>query len=174
LQNFVVDLNSYPSAFFFFLMAVGLYLVRNQRKRLNIPESTKGHRFRAWHIALIFTIFVNLYLLIMPWYPPAAGRDGGDVSFWYAAYVVTGIGIIVACFVYWTSWVHFIPRWRGYRIQHEKVVLDGGEVTHKLIKVPHDKLNEWNNEHDAQGRKLGHDDEFGRAGSDKETVDVEQ
>lgn len=70
-------------------MAVGLYIVRYHRKRLNALRS----EFRAWDVIVIFNIIVNLYLVIMPWYPPATGRDGGDVTFWYATYVVTGIGM---------------------------------------------------------------------------------
>ena len=42
---------------------------------------------------------------------------------------------------------------------HEKVVLDGGEVTHKLVKVPLEALETWDQEHDAQGRELGRHDE---------------
>ena len=29
----------------------------------------------------------------MPWYPPAGGPYAGNVSFWYATYVVTGLGM---------------------------------------------------------------------------------
>lgn len=85
----VTDLQTYPSAVFLFAMAVGLYLVRHRRKKLGLPRS----EFRAWDAAVIFTIFVNLYLLVMPWYPPTAGKDWGDVSFWYATYCVTGIAM---------------------------------------------------------------------------------
>ena len=41
---------------------------------------------------------------------------------------------------------------------HEKVVLDGGEVTHRLVKVPLKSLERWNQEHDAQGRDVGRED----------------
>ena len=149
-------------------MAIGLYLTRRNRKRLNIPSPAKKASFRAWHIAVLFTILVNLYMLIMPWYPPTGGATGGDVSFWYATYVITGIGILLACVAYYVLWVHAIPRWRGYRIRHEKLVLEGGEVTHKLIKVPVDRLAVWDQEHDAQGKKIGSD-----ASSDEDIVDVQ-
>ena len=85
----VVDLQSYPSAMFNVAMAIGLFLVRNRRKKIGAPPS----EFRAWDIVVAFNILTNLYLLIMPWYPPASGRNGGDVSFWYATYVVSGIGM---------------------------------------------------------------------------------
>jgi len=70
-------------------MSVGLYIVRYQRKKIDAPRS----EFRAWDVVVIFNIIINLFLVIMPWYPPAKGRDGGDVAFWYATYVVTGISL---------------------------------------------------------------------------------
>lgn len=33
--------------------------------------------------------------------PPKTGRYGGNVSFWYGAAPAAGVGIIVACFIYW-------------------------------------------------------------------------
>lgn len=92
--NFVVDLNSYPTAFFYLLMAVGLLIVRYRRKKLGL--SLGRGDFRAWDALVIITIGVNLYLLVMPWYPPINGATGGEVSFWYATYVVTGIGMWVS------------------------------------------------------------------------------
>jgi hypothetical protein len=70
-------------------MAVGLFIVRWRRKRLNLPRPT----FKAWDAIIIFNILVSTYLLVMPWYPPAGGPYAGDVSFWYATYVVTGIAM---------------------------------------------------------------------------------
>lgn len=71
------------------LLAVGLFLIRRQRQKIGKTET----EFRAWNIAAIFTVLVNIYLLAMPWYPPAGGADGGDVSFWYATYCVVGLGM---------------------------------------------------------------------------------
>ena len=83
----VVDLQTYPAAIFMLFMTVGLYIVRYRRRKLGLPRA----EFRAWDISVVFNIAANLFLVIMPWYPPASGRDGGDVSFWYATYVVVGI-----------------------------------------------------------------------------------
>jgi hypothetical protein len=85
----VVDLSIYPSSLFLFVMALGIYLIRNQRKRLGLPRS----EFRAWNAAIIFFILIQLFELIMPWYPPLGGADGGDVSFWYATYCAVGLGM---------------------------------------------------------------------------------
>ncbi|EXJ92072.1 hypothetical protein A1O3_00622 [Capronia epimyces CBS 606.96] len=155
--NFVVDLGNYPSSFFIFLMALGIYFVRYRRRKLGVPDlSSKEGGFKAWHIAVLFTIAVNLFTLIMPWYPPASGATGGDVSFWYATYVVTGIGILVACFIYYAAWVWILPHFGQYRIRHEKLVLEGGEVTHVLVKVPLHELEIWDQTHDAYGRQVNH------------------
>ncbi|KAL6897462.1 amino acid permease domain-containing protein [Trichoderma evansii] len=146
--NFVTDLGVYPGSFFDFLMSVGLLIVRHKRKALNLPRPV----FKAWDIAIYFSILKNLYLLIMPWYPPAGGATGGDVSFWYATYVVTSVGILVGCAAYFWLWVHGIPRLRGYKIREEVVTLDDGAKSHKLVKVPNSEVEEWDKKHDHAGR----------------------
>lgn len=85
----VVDLQTYPTSIFALFMALGLYLVRHRRRKLGLGRAD----FRAWNFSVVFNIAANLFLVIMPWYPPATGRDGGDVSFWYATYVVVGISM---------------------------------------------------------------------------------
>jgi hypothetical protein len=81
------DLGVYPSATFHLALGLGLYLVRRRRKQADLPKP----QFRAWDVAVIFNILIQLFLLVMPWWPPAAGK--GDVSFWYGTYIVTGIGM---------------------------------------------------------------------------------
>lgn len=69
--------------------------------------------------------------------------------------ILTGRDSLVACGIYYYLWIHAIPKWRGYRIRHETVALEGGEVTHRLVKVDLDKLAEWDAKHDAGGDELG-------------------
>jgi hypothetical protein len=85
----VVDLAIYPNSLFTFLLIVGLLITRRRRKRLNIPRS----EFRAWNIVVYFAILVQLFVLVLPWYPPPGGADGGDVSFWYGTYIVVGLSM---------------------------------------------------------------------------------
>ena len=82
----VNDLAVMPRAAFDLAMALGIYAVRWRRKKANLPEP----EFKAWNIVIVFNICIQLYLLIMPWYPPAGGQYAGDVSFWYATYAVVG------------------------------------------------------------------------------------
>lgn len=70
-------------------MAVGLYLIRRQRRNLGIERS----EFKAWDVAVGLFILVKLLLLAMPWVPPKTGANGGSVSFWYATYCVTGLAM---------------------------------------------------------------------------------
>lgn len=85
--NFIVDLQVYPAAIFNLTLAFGLILIRHRRKRLGLPRPS----FKVWDPVLAFNILVNLYLVVMPWYPPPGGK--GDVSFWYGTYIVTGIAM---------------------------------------------------------------------------------
>lgn len=85
--NFVVDLQVYPASLFNLTLALGLIFVRQRRKRLGLPRPS----FKVWDPVLAFNILVNLYLVVMPWYPPPGGK--GDVSFWYGTYIVTGIAM---------------------------------------------------------------------------------
>ncbi|KAH8890353.1 amino acid transporter [Thozetella sp. PMI_491] len=147
--NFITDLQVYPSAFFNVAMAVGIYMVRYRRKRLNLPRA----EFRAWDVLMIFNILVNVFLLVMPWYPPDGGPFAGDVSFWYATYVVTGIGILVGCGVYYFLWIWAVPKLRGYRIRQEVLQLDDGAQSHRLVKVPVEALADWDATHDVVGRE---------------------
>ncbi|KAK2732437.1 high affinity methionine permease, partial [Colletotrichum kahawae] len=148
--NFIADLQVYPSAFFGFVMSVGLYVVRWRRSRLNLPAP----EFKAWDVIIIFNIAKDLYLLIMPWYPPEGGVFAGDVSFWYATYVVAGIGILVGCGVYYWLWIYVVPKARGYRIRQQVLELADGAQSHKLVKVPVDDLAAWDATHDHVGRPL--------------------
>jgi len=85
----VNDLAVMPRAAFDLAMALGIYAVRWRRKKANLPEP----EFKAWNIVIVFNVCIQLYLLIMPWYPPAGGQYAGDVSFWYATYAVVGVAM---------------------------------------------------------------------------------
>ncbi|GKT51321.1 high-affinity methionine permease [Colletotrichum spaethianum] len=132
-------------------MAVGIYVVRWRRKKANLPEP----EFKAWHVVIIFNICIQLYLLIMPWYPPAGGQYAGDVSFWYATYAVTGIVILLTCAIYYWLWAFLIPKRRGYKLRQELISLDDGVQSNRLRKIPNAEVDAWDATHDASGRLLG-------------------
>ncbi|KAJ5518889.1 Amino acid/polyamine transporter I [Penicillium expansum] len=148
--TFVNDLSIIPGAAFNLAMGLGIYIVRWRRRQANLPEP----EFKAWHVVILFNVLVQLYLLVMPWYPPAGGQYAGDVSFWYGTSAVTGIGILLACGIYYYIWAFLIPNWKGYRLRQEPLKLDGGVQSNRLRKVPVAELAEWDSTHDAAGRPI--------------------
>ncbi|KAJ5460822.1 amino acid transporter [Penicillium daleae] len=146
--NFVVDLAVYPSNIFSFLIAIGLLLLRQRRKALGLPPPD----YKAWGIAVGFSLLANAYMLVAPWYPPTGGADGGDVSFWYGTYLVVSIGLLSLCGIYYYFWISLIPKWKGYEYRQTIVKYDDGAVTHKIVRVPEADLVSWDEQHDAAGR----------------------
>ncbi|KAG6321604.1 hypothetical protein E4U44_004816 [Claviceps purpurea] len=147
--QFVVSLKTYPEAMFGLAMTLGVYIIRRRRRRNQLPKS----KFRVYNVLLVFYNLVQVFLLVMPWWPPKGGPYAGNVSFWYATYCVTGIGILLLCGLYYVAWMHVIPRWRKYRIRAEVVkAQDDSVVSHKLIKVPLADVDRWDAEHDEAGQ----------------------
>ncbi|KAK7697724.1 hypothetical protein SLS64_013280 [Diaporthe eres] len=145
-------------------------MIRECGRRANLPAP----EFKAWQPVVIFNILVQLYLLVMPWYPPEGGQYAGDVSFWYGTYVVTGVGILIACGAYYWVWAKLIPKWKGYQLRQEVIKLDNGAQTHLIKKIPNAELAEFDATHDATGRlrvasSVLHDQEkAGNASDDSE------
>lgn len=148
--SFITDLQVYPASVFNLLMGIGIYILRHNRKKLGLPDPS----FEAWNVVLIFNIAVQLYLIIMPWYPPTGGATGGDVSFWYATYVVTGIGILLVCGAYYVGYIVVLPKVKGYKLRQELIELGDGAQTHVLRKVPVTEVEAWDHSHDANGHRL--------------------
>lgn len=147
--TFVVSLRTYPEGIFYFAMAVGVYIIRYRHKRAGRART----EFRAWDLVVIFFILIQVYILVLPWFPPEGGPYAGDVSFWYATYCVVGIAIIVVCALYYVAGIYLLPKWRGYRIRTEvSAVDDNGAATHRLVQVPLQELAVWDREHDDAGR----------------------
>ncbi|KAK8054926.1 hypothetical protein PG993_000153 [Apiospora rasikravindrae] len=133
--QFVVSLKSYPESMFFLAMAVGLYIIRRNQRRV----VGKGHRpeFKAWDVAVVFFILIQIYVLVMPWFPPKG---------------VYTRATVVGCFIYYKAWISWIPRWKGYAIRPEIVdVGNNGAKTHHLVRVPNAELAVWDDAHDEAG-----------------------
>jgi hypothetical protein len=92
MMHIVVSLKTYPEGLFLLAMSIGLYIIRRRNKHVGRgrPE------FKAWDIAAVFFILIQIFVIAMPWYPPKGGPYAGDVSFWYATYCVVGIAMYVS------------------------------------------------------------------------------
>jgi amino acid transporter len=145
--DFLVDLRSYPDSLYIFLMVVGIYYLRYQRKKAGLPPAP----FQAWHSALILSAAVCLFILIMPWYPP----EESDVSFWYGTYCAVGVGLFVAMALYYVFWIKLLPKWGRYQIRTETLVSEyDGSVTHKLKRVKIENVEKWDRAHDGAGNLM--------------------
>ncbi|KKA28238.1 hypothetical protein TD95_002430 [Thielaviopsis punctulata] len=147
--TFVVSLRTYPEAMFSLATAIGLYIVRRRQER--VGQDISG--FRAWHVAVVFYILQQVFLLAMPWWPPAGGVNKGSVSFFYATYCIVGIAVMLLCWVYYIMWIKYLPKWHGYAIRSEVVqVDDNGANSHRLVKVPLNEVAKWDEEHTEGGQ----------------------
>ncbi|WVQ95763.1 hypothetical protein IAU59_002862 [Kwoniella sp. CBS 9459] len=151
--NFIVALQNYPDSVFIVLMTFGLFLIRRQRKQLGLGRS----QFKAWDAAVILYLLSKVMLLVMPWVPPRGGIYKGSFSFFYATATLTAIGILAICGIYYYLWIYALPKWGGYQIRQTVLQLDGGAVSHKLVKVKNDEIERWDAEHDPSGRVIAVD-----------------
>ncbi|KIY61698.1 high-affinity methionine permease [Cylindrobasidium torrendii FP15055 ss-10] len=129
--NLIVSIQTYPNRLFDLALVIGVYAIRRRRAKAGLPPP----EYVSWHIALWFSIAVNLFVLIMPWVPPTTN----SYSFPYYVPWVTGIGVLAFCFGYWAVWMHVLPRIRGYKIYEEVTQLDNGELSKTFVNVYHDE-----------------------------------
>ncbi|THH01778.1 hypothetical protein EW145_g6853 [Phellinidium pouzarii] len=141
--NFLLDLASYPNLFFSTATAVGIWLLRKRRSIAGIASA----RYKAANIWVVMYLGSSIFLIIMPWIPPQKGR--ADVSFWYATvhlslanrYCVVGVGILLACALYYYVWIILLPRIGGYEIVEDVEELQGGARLARLVRKHPSTLN---------------------------------
>ncbi|QPG75069.1 hypothetical protein FOA43_002409 [Brettanomyces nanus] len=144
--NFVVDLGSYSTYIFNAMLSFGLFKLRRHRSKI-------GLGYQEFHIpapllALLFLF--SLFVIAMAFVPPEGTLIGSDVSFFYATYPITTIGIFLFCIGYYFVWEYVLPKIGKYRHRLSKFELAKGENGHKVIKVALSDLEEWDREHKDQ------------------------
>ncbi|KAG8979679.1 hypothetical protein FRB94_011590 [Tulasnella sp. JGI-2019a] len=128
--NFLINLHTYPFFVFAVLSALAVWVLRARSPLL--PSQT----FRAWNGFVFIYLAKCILTLIMPWVPPKATSYPGGSKLWYATYCAVGLGIVLLSGVYYFTWMFVLPRWGGYEIVQETIVLDGGASTNCFKKVP--------------------------------------
>lgn len=68
--------------------------------------------------------------------------------------VISPNSSLVACAIYYSVWKYVLPRFGGYRLRQEVLVLDNGAQSHQIIKIPIGELAQWDATHDVVGRPL--------------------
>ena len=51
-------------------------------------------------------------------------------------------------------WIYLLPMLQHYAIRPEILSIDGSAATHRLVKVPTQRLAAWDSAHDASGRLI--------------------
>ncbi|KAK6465320.1 amino acid permease-domain-containing protein [Scheffersomyces coipomensis] len=168
--NFVVDVGSYSGYFFKILLAVGLLLVRRQRKK----EGLGYNGFKAPLPCIILTLLFYVFVIAVSFVPPKGGSlKGSDVSFFYATYALTTIGILIVCVLYYFVWAKLLPRLGSYKHRLVYYNLNHGERGHTVIKVKNEDIAKFDAEHDSTGRYIG-EDQDGSVENIAITVDSEK
>ncbi|KAI0322592.1 amino acid transporter [Amylostereum chailletii] len=134
--NFLLDLASYPNLVFQVAAGAGVWVLRRRRAKEGLPRAP----LEVWNVVLVLYLAQNVVQIVVPWVPPEPGH--ADVSFWYATYCVVGLGILVACAVYYYIWIIYLPRRGGYEIVEKVVDLGEGAFTSSLTRKYHGQSDE--------------------------------
>ncbi|GME86827.1 unnamed protein product [Ambrosiozyma monospora] len=141
--NFIVDCGSYSGYIFNVLLAIGLFRVRAARKK-------QGLGYREFHIPtplLVIVLLWYIFVLAMAFVPPKGSLIGSDISFFYAAYPITTIGLVLLCVAYFVVWAKILPRFGGYQHRIGEYTLPNGEKGHTVVKVKNADVEQWDTEH---------------------------
>lgn len=120
---------TYPGAWINTFVAAGLiYLQYSKKENWTSP-------FHSYLPLTVIFLFANVFLAIVPFIPPQGDPDPDGYPFF--VFPVVGVGVLFLGAFYWLVWLRIIPRFRGYKIVGERVVLeDGGEaVRYKRVPV---------------------------------------
>ncbi|KEF60276.1 uncharacterized protein A1O9_05126 [Exophiala aquamarina CBS 119918] len=126
VYSFIADVEGYAGQFFAIAISLGLVLLRVRK-----PDIFR--LFRAWLPAVWIRIVLCVGLIVAPIIPPKKGTS--DVNFFYAMYAIPSftqrVRLLFSLF-YWWVWTKALPRYKGYRLEEEAVILGDGTTITKL------------------------------------------
>ncbi|KAK9383450.1 amino acid/polyamine transporter I [Kockiozyma suomiensis] len=122
--EFIIDLNTYPSAWINALVAGGLiYLQYNKREQWESP-------FRSYLPITLTYLFSNFFLMYLPLVSPPGRTDHPGVTI-----AVFGMGCLFMGAIYWLVWSKIMPALGEYKIVNEYVTDEDGNENVRYLRV---------------------------------------
>lgn len=167
--NFIIDLGTYSTYIFQFILFLGLFKLRRERKK-------RGLGYKEFHLPtpiLIIACLWYLFVLAMAFVPPKGTLKGSDVSFFYATYPITTIGLLLVCVFYYFVWARILPKIGNYAHRIELYELPSGELGHTVIKVSREQLEQWDLENTQDVSQDFEDRESSKSRTSKKSSNIE-
>ncbi|KAK9457937.1 amino acid permease-domain-containing protein [Dipodascopsis uninucleata] len=123
--EFIIDLNTYPSAWVNALVAGGLIYLQFRR------DEQWSSPFHSYLPVTITYLLSNFFLMYMP-LVKVPGQDGHPGL----AMALYGMSCFVVGALYWLVWSVILPRLKRYEIVEEHIVEDNGAESIRYVKVP--------------------------------------
>lgn len=129
--NFIINLYVYPGTVVNIFVTGGLLYLHINRKK----EGWSSPWHTPWPVAILF-LLSNVFLMLVPFWPPAPGWD--PEGYPYYIFPVVGVGVLVLGAAYWLAWTQIGPRLGGYRLEPEHVRGDDGVVVVRYKQLKKD------------------------------------
>ncbi|KAK3935241.1 amino acid transporter-like protein [Diplogelasinospora grovesii] len=101
IYNFLVDIGGYPVSVISVAVSIGLLYLHNS------PSEGWTTPFRAPRLAVVLFAASNCLLLLLPWIPPAGGKEDDAGGFVWFAYPATALAVLATGAVWWVWWVRW-------------------------------------------------------------------
>ncbi|KAF8157117.1 APC amino acid permease [Crassisporium funariophilum] len=128
---FLISLSSYSLSIINTLVSFGLLLLYSPSYRIwdwNPP-------YRAPKSIVLLFFISNLFLVLVPFLPPASGsRTYEKLPYW--SHSVGGFAVSLIGVVYWYVWGNWLPRWKGYKLERRWVLQKDGISRYAFRQVP--------------------------------------
>ncbi|KAF8908554.1 APC amino acid permease [Gymnopilus junonius] len=128
---FLISLSSYALSLINTLVSFGLLLLYTRWYR-----SWKWDPpFHAPKAIIVLFFLSNLFLVTVPFFPPAPGSKTYDkLPYW--AHSAGGLALSLAGALYWYIWSVWLPKKKGYRLERRWVLQDDGVPRYAFYRVP--------------------------------------
>ncbi|KAL7409119.1 high affinity methionine permease, partial [Mrakia frigida] len=127
--SFLLNLISYPLNIFNTLISFALMMVYFNKEKYQWSSPVT-----ASLPVVIFFFLANLFLVVVPIVPPAAGNKVYE-SLPYFLHVVVGFGLIALGGVWWLVWAKILPRLGKYKLVRTEVMGDDGMSRRVFTKL---------------------------------------